>query len=164
MLWASMGIGGGAFAIYLCLHILLIRLARPRLYFVRSFQLFLAMVAITAWRLIMGGFLYGFAFWNSFFVFGSLWVLYMELTFNAMRSVSVRTMVEIIQSPRQRISDEALERIYQTERMFDRRIESMIANGYLKQTDGRLMLSAKGALLGRVFTCVRRLLNVRQYG
>ena len=164
MLWASLRIGGGAFALYLFLHVLLIRLARPRLYFVRSFQLFLAIVAITAWRLIMGGFLRGFAFWNSFFILGSLWVLYMEATFIAMRSVSVRTLVELARLPEHQLSPLQLEQRYDTEAMFDQRIESLIANGYLSRTNGHFILTTRGALLAQAFWMMRRILNIRLHG
>jgi hypothetical protein len=140
-----------------------VRAARPKLFFVLSLRLLLVMGAVAPWLLWTAG-LRGFPALNALLVFGSLWAFYMEFMFVVVRSMSVRTMTELVRAPQQRLSGEMLERLYGTEAMFDRRLDSMVANGYLTQVNGHLMLTARGATTARAFRLVRQVLNLRGYG
>ncbi len=152
------------FLFYVAAHIALVRKMRPRLYFLFSLQGFTALMVV--FGLIVGGVghLSWFAYLNSLSVLASLWVFYIEATYIIMRSVSIRTMVELVRSPRHALSAEDLEKLYQTEHMFDQRIASMAANGYLKQTNGHFALTVRGAALAQMFAGVRRILNIHSYG
>ncbi len=152
------------FLLYMGLHILSVRLGRPRLYFVHSVRLFGVLLAAFLGCLVARGGLRGFALLNSAVVFGSLWAFYMEVTFIVMRSVSVRTMVEFARAPTRALAEQELDRLYDTELMFDRRIDSMVTNGYLRQVDGHFGLTGRGAVVANIFRLIRRLLNIQTYG
>ena len=154
----------GAFAQYVLVHIAVVRIGRPRLYFVVSLQLFLLMLVADAIGLKTLGRLRGFAWVNSLMIFASLWALYMEFTFHVLRSVSIRMLVELVQSPTQMLAAQDLEQAYDTEQMFDRRIDSLVANRYVRATDGILTLTRRGSAVAWMFTIVRKLLNLRTYG
>ena len=152
------------FLFYMAAHIVLVRMVRPRRYFLFSFQWFAALMVVFVLIAGRAGQLSWFAYFNSLSVLASLWVFYIEATYIIMRSVSVRTMVELARSPRHALSADDLEKLYQTEHMFDQRIASMAANGYLKQTNGHFALTVRGAALAQVFAGVRRILNIHSYG
>ena len=154
----------GTFALYVLVHIAAVRIWLPRLYFVVSLRLFLLMLAADAIGFKTIGHLHGFAWFNSLLIFGSLWALYMEFTFHVLRSVSIRALVELVQSPTQTLAAQDLEQVYDTERMFDRRIDSLVANRYVRATDGTLTLTMRGSAVAWVFTIVRRVLNLHTYG
>ena len=143
---------------------MLVRLLQPRRYAVVSVWLLCIVGAVwmaLAWTL--GG-LRGWILINSLLWFGSLWVFYMEFSFIILRSVSIRTMVELAATPGQRLAAEELERRYGTDTMFDQRIESLVDNGYLRDHDGSLSLTSRGRWLASAFELVRRILNMHAYG
>lgn len=158
-----MGLAAVWCAGYIALHALLLRALRPRLYFVFTFRVFLAALAALMGAAVLAG-LRGFAWWNSVMLFASLWVYYMIFTFHVMRSVSIRTLVELVGSPAQGLTAQELEQFYDSEAMFDRRIDSMVANEYLIERNGTFTLTAKGRVTVRIATLVRRLLNIQHYG
>ena len=161
-----LGIQGAAgwFVCYVIAHIVLMRAVRPRLYFVMAFRLWLVLLIAYLGTMGVTGWVRGTALLNSVLVLGSLWAYYMIVTFNVIRSVSIRTVTELVRSPAQALTAEDLDRLYDTEAMFDRRIDSLVANRYLWETDGRLGLTARGRLMARAFSMVRRLFNLQTHG
>lgn len=154
----------GWFAGYVVLHLIAIRALRPQRYFVLAFQLFLIGVAglaiVSAYVLPRRG-----VIWlNGLLIFGSLWVFYMVTTLNVMRSVSVRTLVELAQSPSHALSAETLDQLYETPMMFDRRIDSLVANGYLESVHHAYRLTRRGRGVAQLCRMARRALNLRIYG
>ena len=97
-------------------------------------------------------------------ILGSLGILYLEVTILALRSVSIRAMVEIERAPGATLTPGALERLYRTEAMFDQRIDALVANRLLSEADGRYATTPRGAALARVFAAVRWLFNLTTYG
>jgi hypothetical protein len=149
---------------YVAAHLVATRWLQPRLYFALAFRLFLIDalgLAITGAAFVS---LRGAAWLNSLLIFGSLWVFYMVATFNVMRSVSVRTLVELSRSPSHALGEAALDRLYDTPSMFARRLESLVANGYLESADDRYQLTSRGRAFARAAYWTRRALNLRTYG
>lgn len=163
MLGDSIAWAVGGWVAYAAVHVAAVRMLRPRRYGAAScWQLALWTPGLALAMRLNG--VTGFAWFNGLLVFGSFWALYMVATYILMRSVSVRTLVELARAPGGRLGPADFERLYQTERMFNQRIDSMVANGYLAPDDGRLRLTARGARLASCFTFVRRVLNIQAYG
>jgi len=153
-----------AFLVYVVLHIALVRTLRPKLYMTGSLRLLLALLAcyaVVAWKVAH---LRGFEYLNSLLLVASLWVWYMELTVHLLRSVSIGAMMALAQSPGNTMTSQAFEQLHDLNRLFDHRIESLIANRYAIETDRTLRLTPQGVAMARLFTIIRRLFNLTTYG
>ena len=152
------------FAGYLVLHIGASRVVRPQRYVACAFRLFLigaaALAIVSARALPLGGV----AWFNALLIFSSLWVFYMIITVNVMRSVSVRTLVELARSPSHALGVEALDRLYDTRTMFEHRIDSLVMNGCLEPVNHHYRLTSRGRGIARLGRWARRVLSLRTYG
>ena len=164
MFLQGIGWAVGWFLAYLVAHVILMRIIRPRVYFASAFRLWLALLVLFLLMVGVIGCLRGVALLNSVLLLGSFWAYYMIVTYNLARSVSIRTVTELVRSPARAVTAEDLEQLYDTDAMFDRRIDSMVANGYLAQRGERFALTAKGRAMARAAMLVRRILNVQTYG
>lgn len=163
MAQTALTFGFGWLAAYVLAHVALMSLARPRLYFVPTARLFLAWLmggALLAWGRGMPLTTIGI----GLLVFVSGWVFYMVATFNVMRSVSIRTMTELVRAPAHALTSVELARLYDVRSMFDRRIDSLVANGYLRQERDHFFLTAKGRAVAQLARLARGAFNLHTYG
>ena len=148
---------------YVATQIILVRCLRPRLYYAvskRLFAVWLVGYAAVAWRLGV----HGWPLANGVLVFGSLWIMYMEFSFIALRSLSVWTVAELSAAVDGRLPIDELDRRRDLNGMFDRRIDNLVANGYLREDGARVSLTARGRRFAALFHGMRRLLRIEQYG
>ena len=89
----------------------------------------------------------------------SAFVVYMPFYYTIDTSVSVRTMLELEASPGGLTREELVER-YRLEWMVDRRLDTMVENGYLTRQSGGFALTPRGLQVAHVFRMIKKVANL----
>ncbi len=89
-----------------------------------------------------------------------LWLGYCQFYFIIDRSISVRFMIEIDNSPNKALGFEEIAKRYTPEYIFSRRLEQMVDNGYLEIKDGKYVNTKKGTIEAKVFRFLKELLQL----
>lgn len=94
----------------------------------------------------------------GFYIF--LWLGYCQFYFIIDRSISVRFMIEINNSPGGSLTFEELKKVYVPDYIFQRRLEHMVDNGYLELKNGKYRNTKKAKIEGRLFKFLKELLRL----
>lgn len=164
MLAESVVVAWGAFACFIAAHLAIARWMRPSGVVGPSARLILVALGALAWWVSAAPGWSAAARANCLLHFGSLWVLYMILVIHVVRSVSIRTMVELAGASGGHLSAHVLETLYDAGESFDGRVDTLVNSGFLREHEGRLAVTGKGALVAGFFHGVRKLLNLQSYG
>jgi hypothetical protein len=89
-----------------------------------------------------------------------LWLGYCQFYFIIDRSISVRFMIEINESPHKALSFKELKELYSPDYIFRRRLDQMVDNGHLEIKNGKYINTAKGKIEGRLFKFLKELLRL----
>ncbi len=103
-------------------------------------------------------------FLSGFFLYIFLFLGYCQFYFIVDRSISVRVMIEIENSPQKRLSFEELKKPYSGEEIFLRRLGHMLEGNYLKDESGYYSNTKKGRLEARLFGFLKNLLKLGKGG
>lgn len=164
MMTRSLAVAWIVFAASAVVHLLLLRGLKPRGLFRMSLWVVIGGVGACLWAASVAAGVDAPHALNSVLVFGSLWVVYLDFLFILQRSVSIRTLVEVTKAAPRPVSAGELERLYAERELFDRRLDTMLAAGYLQQRSDGLTLTPRGRRLARAIVFTRGVFGVRQYG
>ncbi len=85
-----------------------------------------------------------------------LFFQYVHFFYHVERSVTVRMLVEILDSPGGAVSHDEINSRYSLDEMIVRRLDVMVENGFLLKRDGAYHNTAKGDLFARLVVLVSR--------
>ncbi|MBI5827780.1 MAG: hypothetical protein HZB22_08670 [Deltaproteobacteria bacterium] len=103
-------------------------------------------------------------FLSGFMLYLFLFLGYCQFYFIVDRSISVRVMIEIENSPERSLSAEEIQRVYPFKGILDRRLEHMVYGNYIKERDGRYLNTGKGRAQARVFGFLKDFLRLGKGG
>lgn len=101
-----------------------------------------------------------FNFLLGIFVYLFLFFGYCQFYFIIDRSISVRFMIEIDNSPQKALSLEELKKIYTQDYIFLRRLEHMVENGYLEFKNGKYINTRRGVMEAKLFKFLKEILHL----
>lgn len=176
------------FLIFLAAHVILFRLLRPEKRFRTLVAIYLALIPayIAAYLLTPDGFTVVSApgvpgapllpletvyrltgvinFASGLVLYTFLFLGYCQFYFIVDRSISVRIMIELLASPRRRLSLDEIEKVYPCREIFRRRLEHMVDGRYLRESGGYYEVTGKGRLEGLLFKFLKELLVLGRGG
>ncbi len=140
-----------AFLLFLCLHIIVWRLPRLKsrgflmmiCLFILAYKMTLAFCKVYCHSLDLD------VVCVSGSVYLLLMMLYMHFYAGILRSVSVRILGELADSPIGRLTIEELNGLYPKNKMVRDRVEALVRNGWFIENSGRLKCAAKGRIMAR---------------
>ncbi|MEK6532095.1 MAG: hypothetical protein AABZ23_06365 [Deltaproteobacteria bacterium] len=93
-----------------------------------------------------------------------LFLGYCQFYFIVDRSISVRVMIEILESDKKRLTQKEIKDAYSLDGLLDRRLGHMIEGDYIKGDSAEYSNTWKGAFEARFFKAVKRLLRLGKGG
>jgi hypothetical protein len=162
-----LGLLGGlaAFAIFFAVNLLIVRFcaadARPR-WTQRALVscavalvagLWLGVIALQGSVVAHGGWLMG-SVWGLLTYFG-FFVLYMPFYYTIVASLSVQSIILIRRQPNGTEIAELREQ-FASRRLIEQRLATMAINGFLARNNGSYTVTAKGRILGRAFSLIKK--------
>lgn len=106
----------------------------------------------------------GIYFLSGFMLYLFLFLGYCQFYFIVDRSISVRVMIEIENSPGGSLSAEEIQRVYPFKGILDRRLDHMLYGNYVRERDGRYSNTRKGVAQARVFGFLKDFLRLGKGG
>ncbi len=103
-------------------------------------------------------------FLSGFMLYLFLFLGYCQFYFIVDRSISVRVMIEIENSPERSLSAGEIQRVYPFKGILDRRLEHMVYGNYIRELDGRYLNTRKGRVQARVFGFLKDFLRLGKGG
>ncbi|MDP2923144.1 MAG: hypothetical protein Q8O30_05420 [Candidatus Omnitrophota bacterium] len=123
-----------------------------------------ALVLISADPRVMPGTVIGlsqvFNFFIGLAIYHLLFFGYCQFYFLLDRSVSVRTMIELMQHPQKKMTKEEIKKAYDFDDFISRRLKHMLDSKYITQESSYYTNTAKGRLLAKVFRFLKEYLRL----
>ena len=95
-------------------------------------------------------------FFNGAFLYFAAAYFFIQLYYQIERGVSMRTLVEVENSPQQQLSMEALKKVYPYDFILTRRLELAVEMNLLGSDGKCFWLTQKGIFFNRVFQFLKR--------
>jgi len=102
--------------------------------------------------------------WGSLFFFAFAVLAYTRFYITLTRTLTLRFLEELLQSPSHSLTDQDWERIYSARHAFVIRLPMLTQHGWCTLENGRYRPTAKGKLVGRTVLLARRLYGIRNAG
>lgn len=168
------------FILFLVLHILIFHYFRIRRHFVtlRTIFFLLIPVYVLLFFALPEGFLsiltlrpekvtplniflsLAFNFCLGLWLYIFLWFGYCQFYFIVDRSISVRFMIEIEDSPNKALSLDELKKIYTPDYIYSHRLDQMVETRYLIFKNGKYFNTEKGKILSIIFKSLKKILRI----
>lgn len=103
-------------------------------------------------------------FVNGLMLYLLLFFFYANNYFVTDRSISIRIMIELENSPQQGLSKEELYQYYNGDMIMDKRLNDMIYGQYVKLVNGKYINTKKGKIYAKVFKYFKKYLNLGKGG
>lgn len=105
-----------------------------------------------------------FNFLGGLMLYVFLFLGYCQFYFIVDRSISVRVMIELENSPEKKLSCEEIKRVYGFDEILSKRLKHMLDSKYIVENSGYYMNTKKGRFEARVLKFLKEFLNLGKGG